>query len=53
MMAIGPVYIAPIFNTYTPLKPVRFETTFCAVAHANGIRRRRSTRWTPQGRRHG
>jgi STE24 endopeptidase len=38
MVAISPVYIAPIFNTYTPLKPSPIRDEILRVAHANGIR---------------
>ena len=38
VVAIGPVYIAPIFNTYTPLKPSPVRDDILRLAHANGIR---------------
>ena len=38
VVAIGPVYIAPIFNTYTPLKPSPVADDILRLAHANGIR---------------
>jgi STE24 endopeptidase len=36
-VAIAPVYIAPIFNTYTPLKPGPIRDGILRLAHANGI----------------
>jgi STE24 endopeptidase len=37
VVAISPVYIAPIFNTYTALKPSPVRDDILRVAHANGI----------------
>lgn len=36
-VAIAPVYIAPLFNTYTPLKPGPVRDGILRLAHANGI----------------
>lgn len=36
-VAVAPVYIAPIFNTYTPLKPGPIRDGILRLAHANGI----------------
>ncbi len=36
-MAIAPVYIAPLFNTYTTLKPSPVRDGILRLAHANGI----------------
>ena len=36
-VAIAPVYIAPLFNTYTPLKPSPIRDEILRLAHANGI----------------
>ena len=36
-VAVGPVYIAPLFNTYTPLKPGPIRNDILRLAHANGI----------------
>ncbi len=37
-IAIAPVYIAPIFNKYTPLQPGPVRDDILRLAHANGIR---------------
>jgi len=34
---IGPVYIAPLFNRYTPLTDPRIRAPILRMAHANGI----------------
>jgi STE24 endopeptidase len=34
---IGPVYIAPLFNTYTPLKDAALKESILSLARANGI----------------
>lgn len=34
---IGPVFIAPLFNTYTPLQDVRIKKGILSLARANGI----------------
>jgi len=36
--AIAPVFIAPLFNTYTPLTDPRIRDPILAMAHANGIK---------------
>jgi STE24 endopeptidase len=36
-VAIAPVYIAPLFNTYTTLKPSPVRDGILRLAHANGI----------------
>jgi STE24 endopeptidase len=36
-LMIGPVYIAPLFNTYTPLNDPRVTVPILKMAHANGI----------------
>jgi STE24 endopeptidase len=36
-MLIGPVYIAPLFNTYKPLKNAVIKNQILSLAHANGI----------------
>ncbi len=35
--AVAPVFIAPLFNTYTPLKSERIKEQILSLAHANGI----------------
>jgi STE24 endopeptidase len=35
--AVAPVFIAPLFNTYTPLKNQRVKAQILSLAHANGI----------------
>jgi STE24 endopeptidase len=37
LVAIGPVFIAPIFNTYTALQPGPVRDDILRLAHANGI----------------
>jgi STE24 endopeptidase len=37
LVAIAPVYIAPLFNTYTPLQPSPVRDNILRLAHANGI----------------
>jgi STE24 endopeptidase len=37
LLMIGPVYIAPLFNTYTPLNDPRVTVPILKMAHANGI----------------
>lgn len=36
-MALGPVYIAPLFNDYTPLADGPVKTAVLQMAHANGV----------------
>jgi STE24 endopeptidase len=36
-MLIGPVYIAPLFNTYKPLQNAVIKHKILSLAHANGI----------------
>jgi STE24 endopeptidase len=36
-VTIGPVYIAPMFNTYQPLQDPALREPILSVAHANGI----------------
>lgn len=36
-MLIGPVYIAPLFNTYKPLQSPAIKNQILSLAHANGI----------------
>lgn len=36
-MLIGPVYIAPLFNTYKPLRNPMIKSQILSLAHANGI----------------
>jgi STE24 endopeptidase len=36
-MLIGPVYIAPLFNTYKPLQNPTIKNRILSLAHANGI----------------
>lgn len=36
-MLIGPVYIAPLFNTYKPLQNPTIKNQILSLAHANGI----------------
>jgi STE24 endopeptidase len=36
-MLIGPVYIAPLFNTYKPLQNAVIKNQILSLAHANGI----------------
>ncbi len=36
-MLIAPVFIAPLFNTYTPMKPGPLKTQIVSLAKANGI----------------
>jgi STE24 endopeptidase len=36
-MLIGPVYIAPLFNTYKPLQDTAIKAQILSLAHANGI----------------
>jgi STE24 endopeptidase len=36
-MLIGPVYIAPMFNTYKPLQNAVIKNQILSLAHANGI----------------
>jgi hypothetical protein len=41
-MLIGPVYIAPLFNTYKPLQSPTIKNQILSLAHANGISARSS-----------
>lgn len=36
-LAIAPVFIAPLFNTFTPLKDEKLKERILALAHKNGI----------------
>jgi len=36
-VVIGPVFIAPLFNTYTPLRDLRMKSDILSLARANGI----------------
>lgn len=36
-LTIGPAYIAPLFNTYTPLEDARVRDPILSMARANGI----------------
>jgi STE24 endopeptidase len=38
LVAIAPVYIAPVFNTYTAVQPGPVRDDILRLAHANGIR---------------
>lgn len=37
MIAIAPVFIAPLFNTYTPMEPGPLRDDIIAMAQANGV----------------
>lgn len=37
VLAIGPVYIAPLFNTYTPLRDAAVRESILQMARANGV----------------
>jgi STE24 endopeptidase len=37
VLAVAPVFIAPLFNTFTPLKDTRLRDEILALAHAQGI----------------
>jgi STE24 endopeptidase len=36
-VAVAPVFIAPLFNSYTPLKDQQIKAKILSLAHANGI----------------
>jgi STE24 endopeptidase len=42
-MLLGPVFVAPLFNTYTPVKRPEVRDPVLAMARANGVPRRTST----------
>ncbi len=37
VVVIAPVYIAPLFNTYTPMKDAKMKESILSLARANGI----------------
>jgi Zn-dependent protease with chaperone function len=37
LVLIAPVYIAPLFNTYTPMKDAKIKESILSLARANGI----------------
>ncbi len=37
LVIIAPVYIAPLFNTYTPMKDAKMKESILSLARANGI----------------
>ncbi len=37
LVIIAPVYIAPLFNTYTPMKDAKIKESILSLARANGI----------------
>jgi STE24 endopeptidase len=37
LMLVGPLYIAPLFNTFTPLRDAALRDRILALAHAQGI----------------
>ncbi len=47
---IEPVFVAPLFNKFTPLQNVQLRDEILAIAHRRGSTRNMSIRWTPAGR---